>query len=894
MKSKLISMSLVLFTLSLAWPDLSRPVLTAANNDQYVAGQLILELKSALRGRVSVQETDGTVLFGVPELDQLNRRYKVDDITKLYRHPYPDSRALELGCDLQYIIQFDPACDVYEACRAYEATGLVEFAEPNLRYEVDAKPNDSMYSAQWHLAKVGAPFAWGVAKGDTAVLNLVIDTGTDWLHPDISANLWINRPEDINGNGQFDPAPPPLGDLDDIDQDANGYNDDVIGFDYVSGEPDPLPDYGDDHGTHCWGNINAVTNNGIGVAGYTWNTRSFAVRAGFGGGIYINCAVAAIYHAVPAGVWAISMSFGGNRSSSLADACLYAWNSGCVLYGSAGNDGQEAQRWPACNPGVENVAASTSSDVRASFSNYGPWVDVTAPGAGILATYNRSSGYYGSMDGTSMSCPAAAAVACWMKSFDPSLTNVACTALMHATCDTMPDPLYRQGKLGAGRVSMANIILPHFYCDLRLSGWRFNDISGNGNGRPDPGEIVGLIVSYSNKPNMRDAGNVTATLTASANSRVRIHKATATFPHIPSGSTRDCSADSFVIEIPADNAPQKLLFYLTVNAQPDPAYPDTFFTTLSGESRVLLVDDDLGTNIERWYTAALDSSGILYHRFDVQTLGAPSTDTLKHYPIVIWFTGDDSLTTLTAAEITSLTGYLDNGGNLIISGKNIAQNLSGHPFLSNYLRAELVTGSTGKLYLPGFPADPITRGDTMVVGGGGGQNNGSSLDGVRAVNGGIGCAFFKDYGDTTVYSVIRYEGSYRLVYFSVPFEAIDHTNRYLQKWTLIRRIFAWFGERIPGVAETPPLLNRLPYVLKISPNPFTHHSRVSFISPVTGQVELRTVTMDGRIVATQSRPARLAEQISFDLDGTGLTNGIYLLQLITQDGIFAQKAIVLK
>ncbi len=888
---KALVLVLVFCAAAFALPDLSRPAVTRPDGERHVAGQLIIELAPALRGRVALGNADGVALFGVPALDELSRRWQVNDITPLMRHPQPSAIARQYGCDLQYIVQFGPEQDVDQVGADYEALPEVEYACPNGLMALDEEPNDPSYHTQWHLAKIGAPYAWGVAKGDTAVYNMVVDDGCDWEHPDIEDNLWINAAEDINHNGRFD-----TGDENGVDEDMNGYMDDVIGWNFQLGTNNPMPQSGDAHGTHCWGNVNAVTNNSEGVAGTTWNTRSLAVCCGGGGYVNIYAAISAIYYAVPEGIWAYSMSFGSSSPyQPMADACQYAWDTGVVGFGSAGNDGSEVVRYPGCYSGVENVAASGPQDTRTSWSNYGTWVDITAPGSGIYTTVPRSSGSYGSMDGTSMSCPLASGVACWMKSFDNTMSAVSCTARMHAAADTMPDDMYRQGKLGAGRVSMANVILPLYYCDLHMTAWRFNDAAGNNNGRPDPGETAALIVTYANTSGWRDATGVSATLTCGQTS-IQVIKGTATFPDIPAGGSASCSADSFVISVPGDNPPQRLDFFLTVDANPDPAYTDTSFSVNSGDPRVLIVDDDLGQNYERWYTSACDSNGILYHTWTVQASGSPTSDTLSHYPIVIWFTGDDSLTTLTTTDETNLTSFLTNGGKLVISGQNIAQDISADPFLADYLHAQFIDPSTKKPYMVSVPGDPIIQEDTMVAGGGGGANNGSSLDGIKPLGGATGCAFYKDYADPEVRAVVKYKDGYAVVFFSVPFEAIDHaTSRYLQKWTLIKRIFDWFGERVPGVEERPPVAgNPRPYVLNITPNPFSQHCRVQFIAPVSGQVELRTYATDGRMVSSQAKQVTLGERAYFDLDGKGLANGTYLVQLVTSDGVFAQKAAVLR
>jgi hypothetical protein len=861
-----------------------------------VSGQVILQLNQSQRGKVSLSSADSIALFGIPALDMLSRHLRVDDITQLYRHPRPSASAKALGCDLQYVVQFDERFDVGQAIELYQSLPEVEHVCPNALMKMDETPNDPLFVSQWHLTKIQAPAGWTLGKGDTSVPNMVVDDGGDWLHPDLADNMWINHPEDINGNGRFDTLWDPDGDLDGIDQDGNGYTDDVIGFDMVDGEPNPMPIAPDNHGSHCFGNVNAVTNNSVGVAGVTWNNRSVNVRCGGGGYVNLGAAMAAIYYGIPLNVWAYSMSFGGStRYEPMATACLEAWNSGAVLFGSAGNEGLERMRYPACYDGVECVAASGQGDTKASFSNYGEWVDLTAPGVNIYTTVTRATGNYGAMDGTSMSCPMAAGVATWVKCWLPSASNQTVLDIMHAACDSMPDQLYRDGKLGAGRINMARAIMPSFLCDLRISNVRFSDASGNNNGRPDPGEVVGVIVTYANTAGWRDATGVSATLACGV-SGVEVTKSSATFPDIPAGASGNCSADSFVVSIAECVPPQNLRLLFTARANPAPAYPDEEYVVQAGEPRVLIVDDDGGSDFEKYYKAACDSNGVLYHTYTVQTSGSPSAETLAHYPVVFWFTGNDNSTTLTSTDIANLTTYLNSGRNLLLSGQNIAEDINGETFLSEYLHAELLEDSTGKPYLVGLEGDPIAEGDTMVLAGSGGANNGRHMDGIRPVGGARGGAFYKDYSDTTTYSLIHYSGSYKLVFFAVPFEAIDHSaSRYLQKWTLVSRILRFFGERVPGVEQPipQPRLNR-PYAMNITPNPFARTATVRFVAPVTGTVTLNAYALSGQLVGSQSRPVQFGEDTEFRLDGTNLANGVYLVQLVTTDGVYAQKAAVLR
>jgi hypothetical protein len=285
----------------------------------------------------------------------------------------------------------------------------------------------------------------------------------------------------------------------------------------------------------------------------------------------------------------------------------------------------------------------------------------------------------------------------------------------------------------------------------------------------------------------------------------------------------------------------------------------------------------------------------LYDVYSVQSSGSPSAETLSHYPVVTWFCGDDSTSTLTPADQASLTTYFNNGGHLLLSGQNIAQDLSAEGFLEEYLRTQFVEDSTGKSFIVGLVGDPIMDGDTAVLAGAGGANNSKSADGIKPVGGAVGCGYYKDYPDTSVQAIIRYSGSYGLVFFSCPFEAIDHSvSRYVQKWTLFARILKYFGERVPGVAQELPGPDIKPYALKVTPNPFRGQALVEFTAPISGVMELKTFSTDGRLVSSQTQTATIGQRMNFRLDGKKLANGIYLVQLVTPAGVYAQKAAVLK
>jgi thermitase len=260
----------------------------------------------------------------------------------------------------------------------------VEYAEPNYIIRAVLTPNDPYFSSQWGLTKIGAPQAWEVTTGSSDLTIAIVDSGIDLDHPDLSGKI-------------------------------------ILGYDYVNGDWVPDDDYG--HGTHVAGIAAAWTDNGQGVAGVSWGARLMALKvlnAG-GSGSYANVASAVTY-AADNGAKIINLSLGGDfDSQTLHDAVIYAHNAGCVLAAATGNDGGSAVLYPAKHAEALAVAATGSTDQRAWFSNYGPEVDVAAPGVSIYSTY--LGGGYTSMGGTSMATPHVAGLAALIWSACPGYTN---------------------------------------------------------------------------------------------------------------------------------------------------------------------------------------------------------------------------------------------------------------------------------------------------------------------------------------------------------------------------------------------------------------------------------------------------------------------------------------
>jgi subtilisin family serine protease len=291
----------------------------------------------------------------------------------------------------------------------------VAYAERDFFNFASAKtPDDPLYSSQYALGDspddydIDAPDAWGTRTGCAKVA--VLDTGVDFDHPDLKANIVESK--DKPGDGK--------------DNDKNGYVDDAHGFDVIKGKGSGNDDEG--HGTHVAGIVAGRGNNGTGVAGVCWSGKVLPVKfldsRGRGS---TSDAIAGIEYAVKAGVKIINCSFGtSGKSEALHDAVKFAKKKNALLIVAAGNDGENIDKspeYPAAfnDDNILAVAASTSKDKLASFSNFGSEeVDVAAPGEDIRSTY--LDGGYRVLSGTSMAAPFAAGVAALLKKQESDAT----------------------------------------------------------------------------------------------------------------------------------------------------------------------------------------------------------------------------------------------------------------------------------------------------------------------------------------------------------------------------------------------------------------------------------------------------------------------------------------
>jgi subtilisin family serine protease len=388
------------------------------------------------------------------------------------------SREVKLSYGSLHVVKVNSQKSMKNAITDLKNSDLVEFAEPNFIYRIAghkveksdldlnlAAPSDPMFGQLWGLKNTGtnepkassavqgtagadidALRAWEITKGSRNVKIAIIDTGIDYNHPDIKNNIWTNTAE-LNGKAG-------------VDDDKNGFIDDLHGWDFANKDNDPLDGHG--HGTHCSGTIGAPHDNGVGVAGVMSEVTFVAVKflsdAGSG---TLEDAVLAIDYATKLNVDIMSNSWGGGGfSEALKQAIQRASDAGIVFTAAAGNDSADndnSPHYPSSYdlPNVIAVAAHTIGDALADFSCYGKRsVLIAAPGHNILSTVKN--GGYDVYSGTSMATPHVSGVIGLLISKEGRLAHADLRARLVAT--STPVRAYRRKTVSGGRINAYNLL----------------------------------------------------------------------------------------------------------------------------------------------------------------------------------------------------------------------------------------------------------------------------------------------------------------------------------------------------------------------------------------------------------------------------------------------------
>ncbi|MCB1046046.1 MAG: S8 family serine peptidase [Calditrichaeota bacterium] len=863
----------------------------AVPGDKYIPGRLSVRFFT----QPDMVTTDAGVKLGVPELDRINSEFAgLESIAPLYQHL---DRIYEPDLRLNYLLEFDDRLDMESVAALYEASGLVEYAEPDYLRPLYRTTNDPAAGNQWFLNAVRAAEAWDILP-DTPdfpdMIIAVVDSGVDWNHPDLRDVIWCNPDEDLDGDGLVPDTTTPgeAAERNNIDDGTNGYVDDFYGWDWVvttgcaaqedCTTPDNNPMDYNGHGTHCSGISAAATNNAIGVAAVAWGSRVMCLRAGYqatdGNGYVIQSAAAnAVTYAIANGAKLITMSFGG--SNTVRTPSTAAYNSGLICFHAAGNDNMNQSDGLDSASGMVSVAASNSSDCKADFSNYGSWVDVTAPGVSIYDTIFDNA--YASLQGTSMACPLAASVTAMLWNANPELNNVQVRSQLLATADDIYGLSCNsdyQGMLGSGRVNAYKAVNNIRETVIELGELRLED--GSGDGRFMPGEVAQFSLEVHNT-----GSNPSETVTVTLNTE----DPAVTFPTghtielsaIPDGFSNDNFGNPLVLGIDEGSMPRYITFSVEVSTPNAPLSLSGELEIMVGNANVLLYDDDVQVSpVYGAYYNGLKELGIVFDWYSTASGNFPMLPDrpldLTDYSVVVYASGGNA-STFDTDEQTLFADYSASHP-LLVSSQHANNDLGADsPFLQNVLHATNGAGTNNVRGAKGVAEDEVSDAMVMILQGTNGANNQAiPLDEITELNGSV--PFMTDYNQQFTTGV-RYDGNGRLIYLNFALEAAHGTAATMGLAAALDRYLPWLGYE---VSVEPRTGITLPAGITLSPawpNPFNPSTNLAVELDRAARVELTVYDLRGALVTRLIDGPLAAGRHQVVFGAEGLASGIYFASL---------------
>ncbi len=450
-------------------------------NKDFVDGEIFVKIKNPNTTILANKQTDAVnVSVELPFIQNYASKYQFES----FKSPFFKSKSNKLQGIYRIKIKDEANIDALVA--DLKSNSSLEYVHKvHLRYTI-ATPNDPQVTSQWFLTKIQAFDAWDVNAGVQDVVVAVVDNAVQSNHVDLATNMVAGRDVADNDTDTNPPAGSPL-------------------------------DFS--HGTHVAGIVGAVSNNGVGIASASNNrVKIMPIKATPDGGNPRG-----IYYGYEGVTWAadngakiISLSWGGTGFDATEQAVInYAIGNGCIIIAAAGNENTSAEHYPAAYANVISVASLDSDDKKSSFSNYGSWVDISAPGRGILSTIAFDN--YGSFSGTSMATPLVSSVLGYILACSPTLTAAQAESLLKNSADNIdtPNPTFTN-QLGSGRINLLKAI------SCLNNGLANASISAQGSTYFCEGESVtlqanlGTGLSYVWKKDGVNLSNTTSNLTANS------------------------------------------------------------------------------------------------------------------------------------------------------------------------------------------------------------------------------------------------------------------------------------------------------------------------------------------------------------------------------------------
>ncbi len=657
--------------------------------------------------------------------------------------------------------------DLDQIITNFHADPNVLYAEREVIYRLQYTPNDSRFGNQWYLPKISAPDAWelfdiagGDLPGSRNVVLASVDTGVQYTHPDLKNRIWINQAEvppaifaavdsnsdgvvtveevtayltDYDGNGTTNlqdalhvTSPFMDGvDGDDWDNNSGTYIDDLLGWDVAGATTGPDPDnnpignttgpMSSDskmHGTHVAGVLAAQTNNATGMASVIFNGSIMSVKCLVDNdeeGLVHNSTTAVLY-AAKAGADVINMSYGGMGYSGTDQAAMnLSYDTyGAVLVSSAGNDNSSDNFYPSGYDNVVSVAATTSNDLKASFSNYGSTIDISAPGVNILSTVYTTAGSYQSWPGTSMASPIVASCIGLLKATHPEASNDWLVDNLLSSTDTIDhvNPNY-VGQLGTGRVNIFASIARLTSPQLSYNSYSLSLTNDNGDGLLSPGESALMRINLFNSTGWLDAIGVTAVL-RSGTEYVTVTDSTASYGDINNGNIGVNIQDRYAFSVAEDSPSGLLPMELVVSSDLGSNDPYSVTLEFSLDVSIWQTNFPIASSIIKGGNAVVDLDGdgsneIIYSAYDslLHAINANGSE-INGFPVSLGY----------LAEATPSVGDIDNDGDLEVVVGGLDRNLY---VVQHDGSAETIYEAPGFMLAPASLYDFDGDGDLEIV-----------------------------------------------------------------------------------------------------------------------------------------------------------------------------------
>ncbi len=560
-----------------------------ATSADYAHGYVLAKLKSDHRDLFS--HTNGRTTSGISSKVGVTGAREMMPQKSIEGRFQKGPRRLTSSIDtgLYYELICAPGQDIESFINDLYLTGYFEVVEPDYIGKMSFTTNDPQRASQYYLETIRAYDAWNITQGDAAVTIAIVDSGGDLDHPDLAANIYSNTLDPVDG----------------IDNDNNGYIDDFQGWDFMGADTLSItnPDFvGDNnpqlfkggllgHGVNVGGCASAATNNGVGISGVGFNTKLMFTKHSAdnqkttSGSVYRG--YSGILYAGIRGAQIINCSWGGPfRSEIVQDLINFVTiDLGSLVVAAAGNDGVDQEFFPAAYTNVLSVSATNQSNVKASFSNYGSYVDIAAPGVSIFTT--AYDNIYTSTSGTSFSSPIVAGAAALVKAHFPSFTPQQVAEQLRVTANSnalySANPSYT-GKMGKGILDIFAALTVQSP-SLRASNPKLLNAGGSPAGA---GEKGFLTFSFSN---VLAATTSAVEISVTENSPVlEIIKGTIKPGVIPSGGTITNKLTPFEIQIAA-SVPNNFEMPLTITYT-DGVYVDQEVVTFILNPTYIDVDEN--------------------------------------------------------------------------------------------------------------------------------------------------------------------------------------------------------------------------------------------------------------------------------------------------------------